>query len=80
MSNASACSRYDSFIWSKEYARNAGSESSGESERDFDVGPMLPATQIFLQLQKMGVDVKNVYTIDQAVAELKRLKGGTAHA
>ena len=34
-------------------------------------------TEIFLQLQKLGVDVKNVYTIDQAVAELKRLKGGS---
>ena len=33
-------------------------------------------TEIFLQLQKLGVDVKNVYTIDQAAAELKRLKGG----
>ena len=33
-------------------------------------------TEIFLQLQKLGVDVKNVYTIKQAVAELKRLKGG----
>ena len=33
-------------------------------------------TEIFLQLQKLGVDVKNVYTIDQAAAEMKRLKGG----
>ena len=33
-------------------------------------------TEIFLQLQKLGVDVKNVYTIEQAAAELKRLKGG----
>ena len=37
-------------------------------------------TKIFLQLQRLGVNVKNVYTIDQAVAELKRLKGGAAHA
>ena len=41
---------------------------------------MLPATQIFLQLRKLGVPVENVYTIDQAVAELKRLKGGEVHA
>ena len=33
-------------------------------------------TEVFLQLQKLGVDVKNVYTIEQAAAELKRLKGG----
>ena len=37
-------------------------------------------TEVFLQLQKLGVDVKNVYTIGQAVAELKRLKGGCTHA
>ena len=37
-------------------------------------------TQVFLHLQKLGVDVKNVYTIDQAVDELKRIKGGMAHA
>ena len=33
-------------------------------------------TEIFMQLRALGLDVKNVYTIDQAVAELKRLKGG----
>ena len=37
-------------------------------------------TQVFLQLRKMGLDVENVYTIDQAVQALKRLKGGIAHA
>jgi len=46
-----------------------------------DMGLAIPqVTQVFLQMQKLGVDVKNVYTIDQAVAELKRLKGGCAHA
>ena len=33
-------------------------------------------TEIFMQLRALGLDVKNVYTIGQAVAELKRLKGG----
>ena len=33
-------------------------------------------TQVFLRLRSLGVDVKNVYTIDQAVAELLRLKEG----
>jgi len=28
----------------------------------------------------MGVPVENVYTIDQAVAEIKRVKGGAVHA
>ena len=37
-------------------------------------------TQVFLALKKRGLDVKNVYTIDQAVAELNRLRGGAAHA
>ena len=37
-------------------------------------------TQVFLHLKKLGVDVKNVYTIQQAVEELKRLKGGNVHA
>ncbi len=43
-----------------------------------DMGLSIPqVTQVFLHLQHMGVDVKNVYSIDQAVAELNRLKGGT---
>ena len=37
-------------------------------------------TQVFLHLRKMGLNVENVYTIDQAVAELKRIKGGADHA
>ena len=37
-------------------------------------------TQVFLRLQKMGLDVEPVYTMDQAVAALKQLKGGSAHA
>lgn len=46
-----------------------------------DMGLNIPqVTKIFLQLQKLGLDVSGVYTIDQAVEELKRLKGGAAHA
>lgn len=37
-------------------------------------------TQVFLELKKLGLDVKNVYTIDQAAAEIRRLKGGDCHA
>lgn len=44
-----------------------------------DMGLSIPeVTQVFLHLQKMGLDVKNVYTIEQAVAEVKRLTGGGA--
>ena len=46
-----------------------------------EMGLAIPqVTEVFLQLQKLGVNVKNVYTIDQAVEELKRLKGGEPHA
>ena len=37
-------------------------------------------TQVFLELTKLGLDVKNVYTIEQAAAEIRRLKGGNCHA
>ena len=37
-------------------------------------------TQVFLHLKKMGLDVANVYTIEQAVFEIKRLRGGMANA
>ena len=37
-------------------------------------------TQVFLQLKKLGLDVANVYTIEQAVSEIKRLRGGIANA
>ena len=46
-----------------------------------DMGLAIPqVTQVFLQLCEMGLDVDNVYTIDQAVEQLKKLKGGMAHA
>ena len=51
------------------------------AEELVEMGLSIPqVTEVFLHLRKLGVDVKNVYTIDQAVAELKRLKGGPAHA
>ncbi|MDO5546810.1 MAG: energy-coupling factor transporter ATPase [Eubacteriales bacterium] len=37
-------------------------------------------TQVFLQLKKLGLDVANVYTIEQAVSEIKRLRGGAVNA
>ena len=35
-------------------------------------------TKVFLELKAMGLDVEPVYTIDQAVAVLKRIRGGAA--
>ena len=47
------------------------------AEELVEMGLNIPqVTQVFLGLKKLGLDVANVYTIDQAVAELKRIKGG----
>ena len=46
-----------------------------------DMGLDIPeVTRVFLKLQQLGLPVNQVYTIDQAVAELKRLKGGAVNA
>ncbi len=46
-----------------------------------DMGLSIPqVTQVFLRLQELGLEVANVYTLEQAVAELKRIRGGAAHA
>jgi len=46
-----------------------------------DMGLDIPEmTRVFLKLQQMGIPVNQVYTIEQAVAELKRIKGGAVHA
>jgi len=46
-----------------------------------DMGLDIPEiTRLFLKLQQMGLPVNQVYTTDQAVAELKKLKGGMTHA
>jgi len=46
-----------------------------------DMGLDIPElTRLFLRLQQMGLPVNQVYTMDQAVAELTRLKGGDANA
>ena len=37
-------------------------------------------TQVFLKLQQMGLPVTPVYTPQQAVEQLKKLKGGCADA
>ncbi len=51
------------------------------AEELVEMGLSIPqVTQVFLHLRKMGLDVTNVYTIDQAVTELKRIKGGAVHA
>ena len=47
-----------------------------------DMGLSIPeVTKVFLRLRELGLPVSgSVYTIEQAAAELTRLKGGAAHA
>ena len=46
-----------------------------------DMGLDIPdVTQVFLRLQQMGLDVKPVYTIEQALQTIRQLKEGKAHA
>ncbi len=46
-----------------------------------DIGLDIPeVTRVFLRLQAMGLHVDPVYTIDQAVAQLIKIKEGNAHA
>ena len=56
-------------------------EVFAHAEELVQMGLSIPqVTQVFLELRAMGLNVDNVYTIEQAVAELKKLKGGTSHA
>ncbi len=46
-----------------------------------EIGLDIPeVTRVFLRLRDMGLPVEPVYTIDQAVAALKKLKEGSAYA
>jgi len=46
-----------------------------------DMGLDIPeVTRLFLRLQNLGIPVNQVYTTEQAVEELRRIKEGTAHA
>ena len=46
-----------------------------------DMGLDIPEiTQVFLRLRELGREVDMVYTMDQAMAALKKLKGGKRHA
>ena len=57
------------------------SEVFARADELLDMGLDIPEiTQVFLRLRQMGLDVPMVYTMDQAVAALKRLKGGADRA
>ena len=54
-------------------------EVFAHAEELVDMGLNIPqVTQVFLHLRKLGLDVENVYTIDQAVTQLRKIRGGAA--
>lgn len=59
----------------------APSEVFSRAQELLAMGLNIPqVTQVFLELKKLGLDVKSVYTMEQAVAEIVRLRGGKTHA
>ncbi|MGM9659312.1 MAG: energy-coupling factor transporter ATPase [Faecousia sp.] len=59
----------------------APAEVFRHAEELVQMGLNIPqVTQVFLHLRKLGLDVSSVYTIEQAVSEIKRLRGGGANA
>ena len=51
------------------------------AEELVEMGLSIPqVTQVFLHLRKLGADVPNVYTIAQAVEQIRAMRGGTPHA
>ena len=63
-------------------AMNATPQAVFERAQELlDMGLDIPEiTRVFLKLQQLGVDVPQVYTVEQAVAALTALKGGCADA
>ena len=52
-------------------------EVFAHAEELVEMGLDIPqVTRVFMRLRQMGVDVPNVYTVDQAVAALTAIKGG----
>jgi energy-coupling factor transport system ATP-binding protein len=52
-------------------------EVFAHAEELVEMGLNIPqVTRVFLELKKMGLDVEPVYTLQQAVDALTRLKGG----
>ena len=51
------------------------------AEELVDMGLNIPqVTRVFLQLKKLGLDVEPVYTVEQAIESLRRIKGGAGNA
>ena len=51
------------------------------AEELLEMGLDIPdVTRVFMRLRQMGLEVDSVYTMDQAVAAVRKLKEGNAHA
>ncbi|MBO5317980.1 MAG: energy-coupling factor transporter ATPase [Oscillospiraceae bacterium] len=51
------------------------------AEELLEMGLDIPQiTQVFLRLQQMGLPVEQVYTVEQVVAQIKKLTGGSCYA
>ncbi len=51
------------------------------AEELLEMGLNIPqVTRVFLHLKELGLNVENVYTIEQAVSALKKIQGGARHA
>ena len=56
-------------------------EVFSHAEDLLEIGLSIPqVTQVFLHLRHMGLDLPNVYTLEQAEAALQQLRGGKNHA
>jgi len=56
-------------------------EVFAHSEQLLEMGLDIPeVTRVFLELKKLGLPVRPAYTLEQAVQELTRLKGGAGNA
>ena len=56
-------------------------EVFARAEELVEMGLNIPqVTQVFLRLKQLGLNVESVYTIEQAVAALKKIRGGVGNA
>ena len=71
----------ESLYKSKLVMSGTPSEVFASAQDLLEMGLDIPEiTRIFLHLQEMGLPVQRVYSVEQAVQELIRLKGGVSYA
>ena len=53
----------------------------GRAEELLEMGLDIPElTRVFMRLKQLGLDVAPVYTMEQAVANIEKIRGGKSHA